>query len=73
MVPLKTRLLVIALICTFAFGMGVQWASATSAAGWCDRICDKECRGDCSFSMNSGCSCYYFCESGDEGVVYCGR
>ncbi len=69
----KTRLLVVVLICTFAFGVGIQWADATSARNWCDRACNQACgRGECALAMNSGCTCYYFCESGDEGVAYCG-
>lgn len=39
-------------------------------ADWCDRICGREC-DDCYTSYVEGCTCYWFCEDGDEGQRIC--
>ena len=69
---LRTRLVVVGLVCTLAFGVGVQWAAATSAPS-CSRTCTEECgRGNCETYQRVGCNCYWFCEDGDSGIEYCG-
>ena len=40
-------------------------------ANWCDDICDEECDGECLDWRPVGCTCYWVCESGQEGSQIC--
>jgi len=39
-------------------------------ADWCDDICGNECE-DCYTSYVEGCTCYWFCENGENGRQIC--
>jgi len=40
-------------------------------ADWCEGACDEECGGDCATAYSVGCTCYWFCNGGDDGSTIC--
>lgn len=40
-------------------------------ADWCDRVCGRQCRGECLTSHIENCTCYWVCKGGDEGEQPC--
>jgi hypothetical protein len=72
MLRVRTRVLILCVVCAIGLGAGVQWAQA-DAYNWCRTRCDQVCEDSdgCDVSQAVGCSCYYFCGNGREGVEIC--
>jgi|APCOG7522876152_1049122.scaffolds.fasta_scaffold13052_1 hypothetical protein len=41
-------------------------------ADWCNDECDEQCgSAGCATAWSEGCSCYWFCRDGEDGVSIC--
>lgn len=57
---------------TLAFGLSHQIAVADSLHASCQASCGRACgKGNCSGASQIGCTCYYLCQDGTEGAIYC--